>query len=306
MLKFTQKNFDMIIKLRPFVRTFLKEASKMYILHVYTLANRSYASLVVNILDPRREYIKGRVISRNDVAQKNRKTLDVIPAPESAILILDDTKEVWRKHERNLIPIEKYHFFSSSCQDFDPDCKSHSEMKSDESETEGALATILKVLEKIHLMFFDDESNGDKLILRRVSETIRKNILKGCKLLFPTNFMTDQETNHRLSEVAMRLGATCSTEYGPSVTHVVAWDFGTRGSRWAVKENKYLVHPDWLKAAYFTWHKHPEENFPVTQLGQLQEYLPYLIEEMFALCVFREVYKLFSQNYGFDKKMKRT
>lgn len=84
----------MITKLRPFVSTFLKEASKMYVLHIYTMGNRPYALEIVNVLDPKREYIKGSVISRDDVAQKHEKTLDVIPGTESTILILDDTKMV--------------------------------------------------------------------------------------------------------------------------------------------------------------------------------------------------------------------
>lgn len=50
--------------------------------------------------------------------------------------------------------MERYHFFRSSCHQFGFHCKSLSELKSDESEPEGALATVLEVLKRIHNMFF--------------------------------------------------------------------------------------------------------------------------------------------------------
>lgn len=138
----------------------------------------------------------------------------------------------------------------------------------------------------------------------QVSETVRNKVLKGCKIVIPTNFRADQKKhNCRLWKMAMRLGASCAAEYDQSVTHVVSRDFGTRGSRWAVEENKFLVHPDWLEAAYFTWKKQPEENFPVTQLDKC---LHHLIQDVSTLCVFREVKKLFTQNYGFAEKMKEN
>ena len=58
-------------------------------------------------------------------------------------------------HKENLILMERYNFFGSSCRQFGFRCKSLSELKSDESETDGALASILKVLKQIHSIFFD-------------------------------------------------------------------------------------------------------------------------------------------------------
>ncbi|GKA52509.1 reverse transcriptase domain-containing protein, partial [Tanacetum coccineum] len=60
-----------------------------------------------------------------------------------------------------------------------------------------------------------------------------------------------------------QLGATCSTEVDPSVTHVISIDAGTEKSRWAVKGKKFLVEPRWLEAANFLWQRQTEEMFPV-------------------------------------------
>lgn len=85
---------ERMTKLRPFVRTFLKEASKMYEMYIYTMASRRYALEVVKLLDPQGEYFNDKVISRYDGTQKHQKGLDVVLGPESAILILDDTHRV--------------------------------------------------------------------------------------------------------------------------------------------------------------------------------------------------------------------
>lgn len=64
--------------------------------------------------------------------------------------------------------------------------------------------------------------------------------------------------------MAEQLGATCTAELDQSVTHVVSMDAGTEKSRWALQENKFLVHPKWIEAANYLWKKQAEENFAVS------------------------------------------
>ncbi|KAL4654354.1 hypothetical protein ACB092_01G372300 [Castanea dentata] len=255
----------MMTKLRPFARTFLKEASEMFEMYIYTMGDRAYALEMAKLLDPQREYFSSRVISRDDGTQKHQKGLDIVLGQESAVLILDDTEHAWTKHKENLILMERYLFFASSCRQFGFNCKSLSELKSDESDTDGALATVLEVLKQIHKMFFDELK--DNLVdrdVRQVLKTVKKEILKGCKIVFSRVFPTKyQAENHHLWKMAEQLGATCATELDSSVTHVVSNDVGTEKSRWAVKHNKFLVLPRWIEAANYMWQKKPEENFSV-------------------------------------------
>ncbi|KAG4156705.1 hypothetical protein ERO13_D02G012800v2 [Gossypium hirsutum] len=257
----------MMTKLRPFVRTFLKEASEMFEMYIYTMGDRPYALEMAKLLDPKKEYFNGRVISRDDGTQKHQKGLDVVLGQDSAVVILDDTENAWTKHKDNLILMERYHFFASSCRQFGFDCRSLSQLKSDESEPDGALASILKILRQIHHIFFDElDSDLASRDVRQVLKTVRKELLKDCKIVFSRVFPTKfQPENHLLWKMAEQLGATCSTETDSSVTHVVSMDAGTEKSRWAVKENKFLVHPRWIEAANFFWQKQPEEKFPVSQ-----------------------------------------
>lgn len=256
----------MMTKLRPFVRMFLLEASNLFEMYIYTMGERAYALEMAKLLDPSSLYFNSRVISQADCTQRHQKGLDVVLGLESAVLILDDTEAVWQRHKDNLILMERYHFFSSSCRQFGFSCKSLSELKSDENESDGALATLLGVLKRIHSKFFDPEHEGDFATrdVRQVLKSIRREVLKDCKIVFSRVFPTKfQAANHHLWRIAEQLGATCSTELDSHVTHVVATDTGTEKSRWAVQECKFLVHPRWIEAANYLWQRQPEDKFPV-------------------------------------------
>lgn len=90
-------------------------------------------------------------------------------------------------------------------------------------------------------------------------KTLRNEVLRGCKIVF-------EDDNHPLWNMAEQLGATCCTEYDPSVTHVVSTDAETgKFSNLALKDNKFMVNPRWIEAANYLWQKQPEENFLVQQ-----------------------------------------
>lgn len=71
------------------------------------------------------------------------------------MLILGSDAQAWPKYKDNLIVIERYHFFASSCKQFDHRFQSLSQLKSDESEPEGILASVLKVLKQTHSLYFE-------------------------------------------------------------------------------------------------------------------------------------------------------
>ncbi|GAA0168352.1 protein phosphatase [Lithospermum erythrorhizon] len=258
----------MMTKLRPYVDDFLREASKMFEMYVYTMGERAYAMQVANILDPHKVYFNSTVIAHEDSTQSHQKGLDVVLAQDNVVLILDDTEAVWSNHKGNLILVERYHFFQSSCKQFGFKCKSLSERKEDESKNDGALATILKILQRVHSLYFHQE-NSDNLLnqdVRKLLEKVRKEVLQGCKIVFSRIFPTKfPGKKHHLWRMAEHLGATCSTKLDELVTHVVSTDVSTGKSRWAVNQNKFLVHPGWIEACNYLWRKEPEERFPVNQ-----------------------------------------
>ncbi|CAA7032378.1 unnamed protein product [Microthlaspi erraticum] len=260
---------NMMTKLRPFVHTFLKEASELFEMYIYTMGDRPYAEQMAKLLDPKREYFGDRVISRDDGTVRHQKSLDVVLGKESSVLILDDTEHAWPNYKDNLILIERYHFFASSCRQFDHRFQSLSQLESDESEPDGILASILKVLKQTHSLYYEggggEDANGRDV--RLLLKQVRKEILKGCKVVFSRVFPTkSRPEDHPLWRTAEGLGATCATEVDASVTHVVAMDVGTEKVRWAIREKKFVVHRGWIDAANYLWKRHPEENFGLEQL----------------------------------------
>lgn len=83
-----------------------------------TLGCKSYAAEIVRILDPTGSLFAGRVISRRDDIHDDGsvpriKRLYGVMGMESAVLIMDDTIEVWPQNQRNLVHVEKYRYFRS-------------------------------------------------------------------------------------------------------------------------------------------------------------------------------------------------
>uniref|UniRef100_A0A7N0UCH3 RNA polymerase II C-terminal domain phosphatase-like n=1 Tax=Kalanchoe fedtschenkoi TaxID=63787 RepID=A0A7N0UCH3_KALFE len=239
-------------KPRPFVGEFLKEASSMFEMYIYTMGTAGYGAAVAKRLDPGADYFGTRVISRGDGSDKNQKSLDLVLAHDRAVVILDDTESVWSRHSENLILIEKYNFFDSGA---------------DESEHDGILASVLQVLKRIHCDFFDDPSESRDV--RRGLRSLRRGVLEGCEIVFSGVIpRLVQPEAHQLWPLAEELGAKCCREVGPSVTHVVAARVGTKKARWAVQENKFLVDQKWIEAVNFRWKRLPENEFPVETTHQ--------------------------------------
>ncbi|KAG2271423.1 hypothetical protein Bca52824_065978 [Brassica carinata] len=159
-----------LTKLRPFVCGFLEEANKMFTMCVYTKGIRDYANLILDVIDPKRIYFGDRVITREE--SPDVKTLDLVLAHERGTLIVDDTRDVWPDHKSNLIVINKYNYFRRMSNG--QYSKPYSEEKTDESEKDGGLAKVLKLLKEVHSAFFsvaeekELESKDVRLLLQEI------------------------------------------------------------------------------------------------------------------------------------------
>ncbi|XP_010039244.2 RNA polymerase II C-terminal domain phosphatase-like 4 [Eucalyptus grandis] len=164
-----------ITKLRPFVREFLREADKMFELTVYTMGRRAYLSMKTKLLDPDGQYFGNRLIAREDCTLKGGKSLDVVLAKESNVLILDDTVVVWPDHAENLIPVEPFYYFSHGSQKRGV----QPSIIHNKGEHEGGLVTALRVLKEIHERYFNSElglkGEGDvRELVQRVQSGVRE------------------------------------------------------------------------------------------------------------------------------------
>ncbi|KAG2331626.1 hypothetical protein Bca4012_018798 [Brassica carinata] len=151
-----------LIKLRPFLHEFLKEANKIFYMYVYTMGTYGYAKRVLSLIDPDKIYFGDRVITIEKSPHK--KTLDLLSADKRRVVIVDDTRSVWPQHKRNLLNIAKYFYFRDGMKSE----KSYAEKKRDESRSKGALSNVLKLLQKAHTRFQEEEeaSNDLRLLIR--------------------------------------------------------------------------------------------------------------------------------------------
>ncbi|XP_023889850.2 RNA polymerase II C-terminal domain phosphatase-like 4 [Quercus suber] len=250
----------MMLKLRPFVHTFLKEASTMFEIYMCTTGTRSYALKVTEFLDPENVYFKySRIIAREDLFETGEKSLDLVLREQRMVLALDGSKSVWRKNEVNLILVKKYHYFDS---DDDLSHVSLSALETDEDETTGTLPAVLEELKVIHRLFFNPKFEAG-LNHRDVGFIFaRRSILRGCTLsfkhIFPSDFMRE---NSRLWLMAEELGAKFSMDnllY--PITHMVTW-FATAEFQEAELEEFILVHPKWLRACYYAVSRVSENDY---------------------------------------------
>ncbi|PRQ39149.1 putative protein-serine/threonine phosphatase [Rosa chinensis] len=237
-------NSIIITKLRPFVRTFLKEAGQMFEMHIYTMGCRAYAMQMAELLDPGKEYFftstsNSKITSRDDHSSPGqKKCLNLVRGCQNSnVLILDDIRNAWtKKNQDNLIVMQKYYFFKSTCHLNNVTGQSHAELRTDES---GYLEHILRCLKRIHDIWTNNPIDID---VRQVLKILQKRVLKGYVIVFNSH-------NTNLWKMAEELGATCSSRAdASSVTDVVAINARTKNDLLALK-NKFLVCPQWIEAA---------------------------------------------------------
>ena len=99
------------IKLRPGLKEFLDNVSKIYELHIYTMGTRAYAKNIADIIDPEHKIFGDRILSRDESGSSTAKNLQrLFPVDTKMVVIIDDRGDVW-KWSPNLIKVTPYDFF---------------------------------------------------------------------------------------------------------------------------------------------------------------------------------------------------
>lgn len=151
------RHLALFTKLRPRVRAFLRAASRLCQLYIYTMGDKRYAAEMAQLLDPSGDLFSGRIISNEESTNARVKDLDIVLGAEPAVLIVDDTDRVWPNNLRNLIRVDRYHFFAQSARGFrQPGAAVADKNWVDEGEngTRAALRDVLAVIASAHRLFF--------------------------------------------------------------------------------------------------------------------------------------------------------
>jgi RNA polymerase II subunit A-like phosphatase len=106
-----------IVKLRPYLMEFIKQANKLAQLTIYTAGTRKYAEAVARILDPDRKYFGDRIVSRSDNPNDKSLGLDkslnkLFLGDSSMAVIMDDREDVWKGDQSSQLLVVQpfYHF----------------------------------------------------------------------------------------------------------------------------------------------------------------------------------------------------
>lgn len=99
------------VKMRPGLKDFFDRVSKLYEMHVYTMATRAYAQAVAKIIDPDRKYFGDRILSRDENYTDKLKSLTRLFYQNTAmVVIIDDRADVWQ-YSPHLVRVPVFNFF---------------------------------------------------------------------------------------------------------------------------------------------------------------------------------------------------
>lgn len=99
------------VKMRPGLKDFFDRISKLYEMHVYTMATRAYAQAVAKIIDPERKYFGDRILSRDENYTDKLKSLTRLFYQNTAmVVIIDDRADVW-SYSPHLVRVPVFNFF---------------------------------------------------------------------------------------------------------------------------------------------------------------------------------------------------
>ena len=258
-----------ILKLRPGIRTFLREIAPFYELNIFTKATRPYLHFLMTSLDPDRQ-IFATSISRDDAPDLDldTKVLNLVSErPLSEVIIFDDRQSVWRDCPDNVIRAEPYIFLEKKMGSLAAAINNQTFVCEDPDRQ---LLYIANVLKQVHLEY--SRSRG-KLDVREILKNIRQKTLQGCLLMFSG---VPKDELPALQQIVAQYGGQVSQEEDdltgegePRITHLLVNGGGKFNTKKVYDAKRYqgkvkVVHGSWLNLACSTWTKPKEELFDLS------------------------------------------
>lgn len=248
-----------LLKLRPFVRTFLEELHEVCELSIHTNATREYADVVLSILDPDRLLFGNRcvfscvilakhepqctlltlrrIVARTqDVSNDLKKDLDRLydfSSTNSDILIFDDRADVWdTKLQGNIVRCAVYAFLEHQrealCKRYGGRTYLLAQSMGPVVDNDQLLSYLLPVLKSVATEFTEKALRGEPVHVRDLLHARRSTVLDGCRVLL-TGFNKSgqkstygfQDSGPRFKAKIQALGAKVVESATDEITHVV-------------------------------------------------------------------------------------
>ena len=191
-----------LVKFRPFLKTFLKNIKNKYEIYIYTQGTKEYATGIIQYVNSNfegdslsTERMMHRILDENGFAT-NKSIKNVFPTQENMILILDDHIEVWKESKEsgdNFICIYPYKFFTEKDKFINQSGAFNGEKTNKEKylkyDYDNVLFCITNLLLYVHRKFFEfyNKFKFQKNI-QRITKEILWLIFHGKKFYYHLNY----------------------------------------------------------------------------------------------------------------------
>lgn len=107
-----------LVKQRPNLEAFLKEAHTICQMTIYTAGTRLYAEAVAKLIDPLGIYFAQRIVSRSDIPNDKSEGMEkslqrIFLEDASMVVVMDDREDVWKGEQgAQLLLVRPYHYFT--------------------------------------------------------------------------------------------------------------------------------------------------------------------------------------------------
>ena len=107
-----------LVKSRPYLESFLKEAHTLFQMTIYTAGTRLYAEAVAKLMDPLGIYFARRIVSRSDIPNDKSEGMEkslqrIFLEDASMVAIMDDREDVWKGEQAaQLLLVRPFHYFT--------------------------------------------------------------------------------------------------------------------------------------------------------------------------------------------------